>query len=115
MRSNVVAEGESGSEVALEVLNGLDVLGQLGVDGLLHDLELGSPLGLGDLAFLNSLHSDVGGVLELVLGESLGFLEEGVIDVDGDASEGHLGGGGDDVGGVDSAKGDTGDGVGAGD
>jgi hypothetical protein len=79
----------------------------LGIHGFLHGLELGSPLALVALALLNVLKAVLGGVLELVGGEPFASLEEGVIDVGSDAVEGDLGGGGEDVGGVDSAEGDS--------
>lgn len=74
-------------------------------------LELGSPFGISLVAISNSLLSDFRGILELVLGESSGFLEEGVVNVGLDTVNGHLGGGGNHVGGVDSSKGNSVNGV----
>lgn len=99
-----VTKGESSSKVALKVLNLLDVLQELGIDGLLGGLQLLSPLVLLGLALLGLLESVLGSVLELVLGESGGLLEERVVNVDIDASKGDLGGGRKDIGGVHSAE-----------
>ena len=97
------------------MLDLLDAVQKAGVNLLLNVLELSSPLGVGLVAGLNSLLSDLRSVLELVLGEPSGLFEEGVIDVGLHAIDGDLGGGGDDVGGVDSSEGNSVDGVWAGD
>jgi len=109
--SGGVGEGEPGSEVATELGDLLDVVEQLPIDTLLHSLKLGPPLGLMGLALLSSLQPVLRGVLELVLGEPLSPLEEGVIDVGSDAIERDSGLGGEDVGGVYSAERDSVDGV----
>jgi hypothetical protein len=103
MRSGAVAKSESGAKVALEVLDLLDVGNEGSIHGLLHALGLSFPLSLALLGSLNLFLSDLGGVLELVLGVSSGSLEEGVVNVDVDAVKGNLGAGGDDVSGVHSS------------
>jgi len=113
VRSGAVGESESGAQVALQVLDLLDVFQQLGIYCLLDCLQLVSPLGLGLLALLYLFDSDLGGILEFVLGVSLGLLEESIVDVGSDSVNANLGGGGDDVGGVDSLEWHSVDGVGA--
>jgi len=54
-----VGEGESGSEVSLEVGHLLDVLQELGIDSFLDGLELSLELGLGLLAALYLFESDL--------------------------------------------------------
>ena len=54
-------------------------------------------------------------MLKLVLAEPDGLFEEGVINIDVDSFKGDLGGGGDDIGRVDSSEGDSVDGVGSSD
>ena len=93
-----VADGESGSEVALQVLHLLDVLQQLCVHRLLRRLQLLAPLALLRLALLRLLQTVLRSVLQLVLGEAGALLEEGVVDVHVHALEGHLGRGGSLVG-----------------
>ena len=102
-----VTEGESSSKITLKVLNLLDVLQELGIDCLLGSLQLLSPLVLLGLALFGLLEPVLRGVLELVLGEPGGLLEERVVDVDIDSSKGDLGGGGKDVGWVHSAERDS--------
>lgn len=115
MGLNAVGEGEAGRQVAAQLLHLLDVLHKLAIDSLLHALELASPLLSGSLALLGLFKSDLGGVLELVLGEAGLLLEESVINIGSDSSEVDFEGGGNDVGGVDSPEGDAVDGVGSGD
>ena len=94
------------------MLNLLDVLEQLGINTLLHALQLLLELLLLRLALLNLFKSDFGSVLELVLGESLGLLEEGVVDVGSNTIEGDTSRGGQNVGGIHTAKGHSIDTVG---
>lgn len=115
MGSNAVGEGEAGGQVTAQLLHLLDVLHKLGIDSLLHALKLASPLLSGSLAFLSLFKSDLGGVLELVLGEAGLLLEESVINIGSDTSEVDFQGSGNDVGGVDSPEGDAVDGIGSGD
>ncbi len=93
----------------------LDVVEELAVDCLLGGLEFLLELALSCLSGLNLLQPVLRGVFELVLAEPSALLEEGVVDVDVDAIEGDLGGSREDVGGVDSAEGDSVDCVWAGD
>ena len=111
MRSDIVGDGESGSEIALEVLHFLDLLDQLGVDIFLNALELGSPLAFGLLAFLNLLLSVFGGILELILGVSASTLEERVVNVTSDTLYGNLLGSGNHVGRIHSPQRDSIDGI----
>lgn len=103
MRSNIVGDGESSSEVSLKVLHLLDVLEQLGINAPLDALQLLLELLLVRLALLNLFQSDLRGVLELVLGKSLALLEEGVVDVGSNTIDGDTGGGGQDVGWIHAA------------
>lgn len=96
------------------MLNLLNVLQELCVDALLDGSEFLSPLLLVGFACLSKLHSVLGGVLELVLGESLAPLEEGVIDVGSHTVKGDASGGSQDVGGIDAAKRNSVDAVGTG-
>jgi len=54
-------------------------------------------------------------VLKLVLGEASAFLEESIIDISSDAFKRDLLRGGEDIGGVDSAEGNSVNGIGASD
>lgn len=54
-------------------------------------------------------------MFKLVLAESDGLFKEGIINVDVDSFKRDFGGGGDDIGRVDSSKGDSVDGIGSSD
>jgi len=81
MRPGVVGEGESGAEVALQMFDLLDVFQQFGIYCLLNSLKFVSPFGLSLLALFYLFDSVLGSILELVLGVSLGLLEESIINV----------------------------------
>lgn len=67
------------------------------------------------LSLLDLFESDFRSILELVFGVSPGLLEESIINIGIDSVKGDLGGGGNDVSRVDSAEGDSIDGVGSSD
>lgn len=115
MGPHTSCQGESGGEISLQVLHGLDVLQKLGIDRLLNVLGLGSPFVSGFLALLGLLGPGFGGVLQLVLGEGDLLLEVSVVDIAGDSGNGDLGGSGNDIGGVDSLERDSVDAVGSSD
>ena len=57
MGSGGVAEGESGSKISLEVFNFLDVLDELGINGLLSSLQGVLEFSLGSLSFFRFFKS----------------------------------------------------------
>ena len=103
-----VIEAEAGLQVALEVLFLLNVIDQGLVDLLLHILGLFFPLLILSFAVLHVLQSLLGGILKFVLGISAGSLEELIGDVVSVyTSQGNNLLGGDAVGRVHSAEGNT--------
>ena len=109
--SGSVWDGESGSKISFQVLNLLDVFQKTSINWFLDVFQLSSPLGIGLITSLNSLLSDFGSILELVLGESSRLLEERIINVGLDSVNCDLGGGSNHVSRVDSSKRNTINGV----
>ena len=111
MRSDPTGKGESGREIAAQLINLLDVGDQGSIHSLLSGLSLGFPLSLSVLAFFSVFGSGLGGILQLVLGESHLLLEEGVVDVHGHTVQGNSGAGRDNMSSVHSLKGNSVDGI----
>jgi len=101
---NSVADGESSSEEALEMLNFANVSEKSAINTLLDSFKLSSPFSLSLLVSFNSFQSKFRGILKLVLGESAVIFKETVINVGIDSSEGNSGGGSNHVSGVDSSE-----------
>ena len=115
MGSGWVTQAESGSQITLQVLNFLDVLHDFGIDCFLNSFQFTSPLLLGFLSFFRFLDSHFRGILEFVLGISSSFFEEGIIDIGVNSIKGNFSWGGDDVGRVNSSKGNSIDSIGSSD
>lgn len=111
MRGLALGEGEGGVEVGAEVGDSSDGLEEGSIDGLL----------VGNTGLSGAGRDGLGAIEEgLLIGGLLGgllALEVGIVDGggNGDTGDVNLGGGGNDVGLVDTTKGDTVDAVGTGD
>ena len=111
MGSDSSGQSESGCKISTQLFNFLDVSNQSSINSLLCGFSLSSPLCLSILSFLSMLSSSLWSILQLVLCEVNGSLEECAVDVHSHAVQGDSGAGGDNVGSVHSLQGNSVDGI----
>ena len=114
VRSGIVVEGESGSEISLQMLNFFEIGQKSSVNSLLNLFGFSSPSGLGLFKLLLSFSSGFRSVFQFRRSVFLVWFEPGVIDfADINSVQSDFSWSGNGISGIDSFKGNSVDRVGS--